>query len=61
MIEMLRPYILAFIPIFVAVDSIGNIPLFIALVENANKKQRHKAIVDSVTTEIGRASCRERV
>ncbi len=50
MIDMLRPYILAFIPIFVAVDSIGNIPLFIALVENANKKQRHKAIVDSVTT-----------
>jgi multiple antibiotic resistance protein len=39
-----------FIPIFVAVDAIGNIPLFISLVEGANKKQRHKIIIDSVTT-----------
>ena len=47
---MLEPYILTFIPIFVAVDAIGNIPLFISLVEGATKKQRHRAIVDSVTT-----------
>jgi multiple antibiotic resistance protein len=32
------------------VDAIGNIPLFIALVEGKNKKERHKIIVDSVTT-----------
>jgi multiple antibiotic resistance protein len=50
MMDMLRPYILSFIPIFVAVDAIGNIPLFIALVENTNKKQRHKVIIDSITT-----------
>ncbi len=50
MLEILQPYILTFIPIFVAVDAIGNIPLFIGLVEGMNKKQRHKAIVDSVTT-----------
>ncbi|HTZ10870.1 MAG TPA: MarC family protein [Candidatus Margulisiibacteriota bacterium] len=48
--HMLEPYILSFIPIFVAVDAIGNIPLFISLVEGMNKKQRHKAILDSVTT-----------
>lgn len=41
---------MTFIPIFVAVDSIGNMPVFISLVEGLNKKQRHKIIVDSVST-----------
>ena len=50
MLEIWQPYILTFIPIFVAVDSIGNIPLFVSLVEGVNKKQRHKIIIDSVTT-----------
>ncbi len=50
MLKILEPFILTFIPIFVAVDAIGNIPLFISLVEGANKKQRHKIIIDSVTT-----------
>lgn len=50
MIKYLEPYILTFIPIFVAVDAIGNIPLFISLVEGANKRQRQKIIVDSVAT-----------
>jgi len=50
MLKVLQPYILAFIPIFVAVDSIGNIPLFISLAEGMSKKQRHKVIVESVTT-----------
>jgi len=34
----------------VAVDAIGNIPLFISLVDGVTKKQRHRIIVDSVTT-----------
>ena len=50
MLEIFKPYILTFIPIFVAVDAIGNIPVFISLVEGMNKKQRHKVIIDSVTT-----------
>lgn len=50
MFKILEPYILTFIPIFVAVDSIGNIPLFISLVESTSKRQRHKIIVDSITT-----------
>ncbi len=50
MLKILEPYILTFIPIFVAVDAIGNIPLFISLVEGVTKKQRHRIIVDSVTT-----------
>ncbi len=50
MIEIFNPYIMTFIPIFVAVDAIGNIPLFISLVEGTTKKQRTKIIKDSITT-----------
>jgi multiple antibiotic resistance protein len=50
MFKLLEPYILTFIPIFVAVDAIGNIPLFISLVEGTTKKQRNKIVMDSVTT-----------
>lgn len=50
MLEIFEPYILSFIPIFVAVDAIGNIPLFISLVEGATKKQRLKIIRNSVAT-----------
>jgi multiple antibiotic resistance protein len=50
MFKILEPFILTFIPIFVAVDAIGNIPLFVSLVEGTSKKQRHKIIIDSVTT-----------
>lgn len=50
MLEIIKPYILTFIPIFVAVDAIGNIPVFVSFVEGASKKQRQKIIADSVTT-----------
>ncbi len=50
MLKTFEPFILTFIPIFVAVDAIGNIPLFVSLAEGSNKKQRDKIIVDSVTT-----------
>jgi multiple antibiotic resistance protein len=50
MLKLLEPYILTFIPIFVAVDAIGNIPLFISLVAGTSQKQRHKIIRDSVAT-----------
>lgn len=48
--NVLEPYILTFIPIFVAVDAIGNIPLFISLVDGVSKKQRHRIIIESLTT-----------
>lgn len=50
MLNLIKPYILTFIPIFVAVDAIGNIPVFISLVEGLSKKQKHKIIIESVTT-----------
>jgi len=48
--NLLEPYLLTFIPIFVAVDAIGNIPMFVSLVEGASKKQRHKIVIQSVAT-----------
>jgi len=50
MLRIIEPYILSFIPIFVAVDAIGNIPLFISLVEGKNQRQRIKIIEQSVIT-----------
>jgi multiple antibiotic resistance protein len=47
---MLRPYILAFIPLFVAVDAIANIPIFLSLVENCSKRQKIKITTDAVKT-----------
>lgn len=45
-----NPFLLAFIALFVAVDAIGNVPIFISFVENTTKKQRNKIVRDSVTT-----------
>lgn len=50
MMQIINTFLLAFIPIFVAVDAIGNIPLFISLVEGVSKKSRQKIIAQSVTT-----------
>lgn len=48
--ELLRPYILTFIPIFVAVDALGNIPLFISLTHSLSKKQKRRVIRESLFT-----------
>lgn len=50
MLDFLRPYILTFIPIFAAVDALGNIPLFIALTHSLNKKHKQRVIQESVVT-----------
>lgn len=46
--EALKPYILSFIPLFVAVDAIANIPIFLSLVEHSSKPARKKIILDAV-------------
>jgi len=50
MLDQLKPYILSFIPIFVAVDALGNIPLFVSLVEGMSKKDKHKILYECVVT-----------
>lgn len=50
MVSALEPYLLTFVALFVAVDSLGNIPIFISLVEGMSRKDRRRVISDSVTT-----------
>lgn len=50
MLEFFRPYLLTFIPIFVAVDALGNIPLFISLTHSLSKKQKRRVIRESLLT-----------
>jgi multiple antibiotic resistance protein len=45
-----EPYLLSFIPIFVAVDAIGNVPIFVSLMEGTKGPKRRKIIIDAVTT-----------
>jgi len=52
MMEALRPYILSFVPLFVAVDAIGNIPIFLSLVEHTSKTARKKIVLDAVITAV---------
>ncbi|MBM3254141.1 MAG: MarC family protein [Candidatus Omnitrophica bacterium] len=46
----IKPYILSFISIFVAVNALGVLPLFISLTEKLSKKERHKVIINSIVT-----------
>jgi multiple antibiotic resistance protein len=50
--HFLKPYILSFIPLFVAIDALGNIPLFMALTEELVPKQKRRVIFESVTTAL---------
>ncbi len=46
----LKPYLMTFIPIFVAVDIIGSIPLFLSVVEGKKRREKHRIIIMTVTT-----------
>ncbi|MDP3142625.1 MAG: MarC family protein [Candidatus Omnitrophota bacterium] len=46
----LTPYILAFIPVFVAVDCLGTIPIFLSLTEKMPFRQRRMVIFHTVVT-----------
>jgi multiple antibiotic resistance protein len=52
---MLRNIILSFIPIFVAVDAIGVLPIFVSLTEGLEQKEKTKIIVQSMLTASGLA------
>ena len=52
---MLQNIFLSFIPLFVAVDSIGVMPIFVSLTEGLEKKDRIKIILQSMITASGLA------
>lgn len=47
---MIKNVLLAFIPIFVAVDAIGILPLFVSLTEGAKEKEKSRIIFQSMVT-----------
>ena len=49
---MLKNIFLAFIPLFIAVDAIGVLPIFVSLTEELDKKEKIKIILQSTTTAI---------
>jgi multiple antibiotic resistance protein len=52
---MLKNVLLAFIPLFVAVDAIGVLPIFVSLTEGLEKNERTKVIIQSMITASGLA------
>jgi multiple antibiotic resistance protein len=47
---MLKDILLAFIPIFVAVDAFGVLPMFISLTKDIAQKERSRVIIQSMIT-----------
>jgi len=47
---MLKDFFLALIPIFVAVDAIGVLPIFVALTENLKEPDKRRIIIQSMIT-----------
>lgn len=47
---MIEKIILAIIPIFVAVDALGTLPIYISLTYNLSKKERNKILFQSLFT-----------
>lgn len=47
---MITNIMLAFIPVFVAVDAVGVLPIFVSLTEEFDRRQRRKVIFQSMIT-----------
>ena len=52
---MIKNILLAFIPIFVAVDAIGVLPIFASITQGLNKNERKKVIFQSLWTALALA------
>ncbi|MDD5496426.1 MAG: MarC family protein [Candidatus Omnitrophica bacterium] len=46
----MREFLLAFIPIFIAMDAIGILPMFIGFTEHLKKTERRRTILQSILT-----------
>ena len=53
--EILKNILLALIPIFVAVDAVGTLPIFILFTEGLEQKEKSKIILQSIVTGLGLA------
>lgn len=50
MYEVIRSYVLSFIPIFIAVNALGILPLYISLTDGIHKKSRQEVMQRSLIT-----------
>jgi multiple antibiotic resistance protein len=55
MLSMIKNILLSFIPIFVAVDAIGVLPIFVSLTEGIESRVKSKIILQSMLTASGLA------
>ena len=46
----MKEFLLSFIPIFVAMDAIGVLPMFIGFTEHLKKTEKHKILTQSIVT-----------
>jgi multiple antibiotic resistance protein len=49
---MFKNLLLAFIPVFVAVDAIGVLPMFMSLTRSMNEEEKRKALINSFVTGV---------
>lgn len=47
---ILKPYLVTFVPLFLAIDIIGTMPIYLALTSELSKKQKHKLLAESILT-----------
>jgi len=50
--EFFRNLLLAFIPVFVAVDAIGTLPIYISLTEKMERAEKRRVLVESLVTAL---------
>jgi len=53
MVEIIRELALTFVPLFVAMDPIGNLPIFLALTQEVAPKHRRRAVHVATLTALG--------
>jgi multiple antibiotic resistance protein len=53
MLYDLKTFVLSFIPLFVAIDVIGLVPIFLSLTNSLGKPQKKKLITDATLTALG--------
>jgi len=49
---IIKDILLAFIPVFVAVDAIGVLPIFVSLTHGISQKEKRSIIIQSITTAL---------
>ena len=48
--DMVQPFLVSLIPIFVALDAPGTLPLFVAMTEKVKRRERKKIVRQSIVT-----------